>query len=43
MSIAPEEGQIVYCRWIRGKDGRRIYPKNGGVFRFVVRHPRDDR
>ena len=32
----PRGGRWVYARYIRRKDGRIIYPKNGRVFCFWV-------
>jgi len=32
----PIVGKVVYCRYIT-KNGKRIYHKNGKVFRFVVK------
>lgn len=29
-------GRWVYARYIRRKDGRIVYPKNGKFFRFWV-------
>lgn len=29
-------GKLVFCRFIR-KNGKKIYPKNGRVFRFYVK------
>jgi hypothetical protein len=32
-----EEVEYIYRRWITTKDGRRIYPKNGKVFKIPVK------
>ncbi len=32
----PEGYTVVFSRYITLKNGKRVYPKNGKVFRFVV-------
>jgi hypothetical protein len=36
MKLCPPGYREVFCRYITRK-GKRIYPKNGGVFRFFVK------
>ena len=36
--IVPPDCEVIYRRWVRGKNGRIIYPRKGKVLRLVIRH-----
>ncbi len=32
-----EEEEVIFRKWTTGRNGKRVYPKNGGVIKIVMR------